>query len=63
MKYDCSKEFDLNSVYKKLTSNRHDAKVCANKFFCKCNELELLQAKMALLSLANETAASKHKAN
>lgn len=62
MKYDCSCEFDLNSVYKKLTSNRHDAKVRANEFFTKSNELELLQTKMNNLSLAQSTA-PKHKTN
>ena len=50
MKYDCSNEFDLNLIYQKLISPSHSVEmVKACDFFSRNGELELLQAKMAVL--------------
>ncbi|MCM1394614.1 MAG: hypothetical protein NC132_00640 [Corallococcus sp.] len=47
MNHDCSKEFDLNLIYKKLTSKRHyTPTVKACDFFTRKTELQLLQDKM-----------------
>lgn len=48
MKYNCSDEFNLELIYKKLTSKHHapSTMVKAGEFFSKQNELALLQAKM-----------------
>lgn len=44
MFYDCSDEFDLTEIFQKLTNTV--PMVCANKFFERRDELELLQNKM-----------------
>lgn len=62
MFYDCSDEFDLNEIYQKLTGNVAP-KVRANEFFAKRNELELLQAKMNRIMLANVAQQPSHNAN
>lgn len=46
MKYDCSDEFDLNSIYMKLTSNSCAPMVKAKDFFTQKSDLTLLQEKV-----------------
>lgn len=44
MKYNCSDEFDLELIYKKLTATpRSITTIKACDFFSRSNELELLQ--------------------
>ncbi len=52
MKYDCSDEFDLNLIYKKLTDSRNQYTVKACDFFDRKDELKLLQIKMDKIMLA-----------
>ena len=46
MKYNCENEFDLQIIYKKLTSGHSTPTVAAKNFFTRDDELELLQKKM-----------------
>lgn len=54
MKYNCSNEFDLQQIYKKLTSKHHASAVTvkACNFFSKQNELYLLQVQMEKIMTA-----------
>ncbi len=60
MKYDCSNEFDLNEIYKKLTSSKNCTTVCANKYFSKYDELTLLQTKMERIMLSEQYAPKRN---
>ena len=55
MKYDCSKEFDLNEIYRKLTSTSAPTLVKASEFFVDEGDddmyrLQALAEKMIALS-------------
>ena len=49
MKYDCAKEFDLNDIYRKLTSPSQPQMVKASEFFTPIITLEEFQHKMELV--------------
>lgn len=57
MKYDCSDEFDLNEIYRKLTAPSQPQTVKANEFFAPRFDLALFQKHMAeLVGLNNSHA-------
>ena len=48
MKYNCAKEFDLNEIYRKLTSSSQPQMVKASEFFAPLITLEEFQEKMEI---------------
>ena len=51
MKYNCAKEFDLNDIYRKLTSPIQPQMVKASEFFAPCITLEEFQQRIELTML------------
>ena len=54
MKYNCEKEFDLNEIYRKLTSPSQPQTVKASEFFAPCITLEEFQLRMEIAMLNRE---------
>ena len=48
MKYNCENEFDLNEIYRKLTSSSKPQTVKASEFFAPLITLEEFQEKMEI---------------
>ena len=60
MKYNCEKEFDLNEIYRKLTSPSQPRMVKASEFFAPIITLEEFQQKMEIAMLERkQTTASR----
>ena len=49
MKYDCAQEFDLNEIYRKLTSPIQPQMVKASEFFAPIITLEEFQERMDMV--------------
>lgn len=61
MKYNCANEFDLETIYKKLTSGHKVSMVKANNFFTREDDLEILQKRMnKLMSLKRAKASNRY---
>lgn len=61
MKYNCANEFNLEKIYKKLTSGHTVSMVKANNFFTRDDELELLQKRMnKIMSLKRAKASNRY---
>ena len=56
MKYNCEKEFDLNEIYRKLTSPTEPQMVKASEFFAPYITLGEFQEKMEIAMLERKQA-------